>query len=417
MPDPHTDRTSYGEALASGEFRALLASQLLEVGGISVAAVALTVLVYERTRSPLLASLTFALNFLPYLLGGSLLSGVVDIVRPRRLVVLCDGTSALIMAVISLPGLPLPVLFALLLSIGALSSMSSGARAALTRATVTERAYVPARSLLRISSQLAQIGGNAGGGALLLLLSPRGSLLVDTGALLLGSLLIRFSIADHANDGRRGERTVLRDSLDGARTILGHPELRRLILVGWFSPMFSVAPEALAAPYVSSHHGSSSVVGWWLVALPVGLIASDIAGVRLLSPTQQRRVLAPAVVAGFVPYVAFALSPPIAIAIALLVASGAMGMYTLGLDARIRDAAPPGLFPRTMTLFQSGMMALQGIGFALAGAVAQAVGAAAAVAIAGVFGLTVTAWLMRQDLAGIGLRRPDRRPAELGQRP
>ena len=55
--------------------------------GTSVAAVALTILVYRRTGSPLLASLAFALGFLPFLLGGGLLSSVVDRVRPRRLVV------------------------------------------------------------------------------------------------------------------------------------------------------------------------------------------------------------------------------------------------------------------------------------------------------------------------------------------
>jgi hypothetical protein len=86
----HGTRVGYGAALASREFRAILAGQLVSVGGTSVAAVALTVLVYRRTESPLLASLTFALGFLPYLLGGGLLSSVVDRVRPRRLVAGCD---------------------------------------------------------------------------------------------------------------------------------------------------------------------------------------------------------------------------------------------------------------------------------------------------------------------------------------
>ncbi len=98
-------RASYRDALVSREFRALLGSQLVVVGGMSVAAVAPTVLVFQRTGPPLLASLTFALNFLPYLLGGGLMSSVVDRVRPRRLVALCDATSAALVAVMALPGL------------------------------------------------------------------------------------------------------------------------------------------------------------------------------------------------------------------------------------------------------------------------------------------------------------------------
>ena len=131
-------RVGYRAALASGELRALVAGSLVSVSGTSVAAVALTILVYQRTASPLLASLSFALAFVPYLLGGGLLSGVVDRVRPRRLVTGCDAASALLAATMAWPGLPVAALFALLLAIGTLSSLSGGARATLVRAAVPE---------------------------------------------------------------------------------------------------------------------------------------------------------------------------------------------------------------------------------------------------------------------------------------
>ncbi|HEX4109858.1 MAG TPA: MFS transporter [Solirubrobacteraceae bacterium] len=382
-----TDRLSYRDALVSREFRVLLATQLLETGGLSVAAVALTVLVYRRTGSPLLASLTFALGFLPYVLGGSLFSGLVDRVRPRTLAASCDAVSALVVATMALPGLPLPLLFALLLATGTLASISSGARGALTRGTLSAAGYVPGRSLLRISSQLSQIIGNAAGGALLLLVGTHGALLVNAGALALASLTLRLGIGEHPITGVRGVHTLLRDSLRGARAVLALPDLRRLLLGGWFVPLFSVAPEALAAAYVAEHHASSAVVGWWLVALPVGIISGDLLAVRLLSPRGQRRLMAPVAAAGFVPYLAFAANPPIAVAIALLVLSGTSSMYALGIDARVREASPPQLFARVMAVNSSGLMALQGIGFALAGAMGQAIGPGWAVALAGVGGI------------------------------
>jgi hypothetical protein len=391
-------RAGYRAALASPEFRALLLAQLLEVGAVSLVGLALTILVYRDTASPLLSSLTFALGFVPYALGGGLMSGVVDRARPRALVAGCDCTSAALVAAMAWPGLPLAILFMLLIAGGVLSSISSGARAALTRATVPERAYVPARSLLRISSQLAQIAGTAGGGALLLVISVRGAVLAGACAFALSALATRLGLSDHPNLGRRGEGTVLRDSLRGARSIFSHRELRRLLLVGWLAPMFAVAPEAVAAPYVTAHQGASSIVGWWLMALPVGTIAGDIAGVSLLRPDQQRRVLAPAAAAGFLPYLVFAFDPRIGIAIALLVVSGACSLYTLGLDARVRDSSPPQLFARAMTLNFSGLIAIQGLGFALAGAIAQAIGPADAIATAGVCGVVVTVALMREEL-------------------
>ena len=398
MSNQATQRVGYGQAFASRQFRALFAAQLVSIGGTSIAAVALTILVYRRTASPLLASLTFALGFLPYLLGGGLLSGVIDRVRPRRLVASCDLVSALLAATMAWPAIPVPVLLALLLAIGTLSSLSGGARVDLVRSTVPEDAYVPARSLIRIAAQVAQLGGNAAGGALLVVLSPSGALLMNAATFTFSAAAVRFAVADYSNAGQLVQAGLLRDSLRGARTIFAHAELRRLLLVGWLAPMFSVAPEGVAAPYVAAHHGSSTLVGWWLVALPVGVIAGDIAGVRLLTQRQQRRLVAPAVAAGFVPYLAFAFDPPIPTALLLLVASGACGFYMLGLDARTRDAAPPELFARTMTLNQAGLMTLQGVGFTLAGAIAQAIGPAIAITVAGALGLVATTTLLRSDL-------------------
>lgn len=394
-------RVGYRDALESLEFRALFAAQLVSTAGSSVAAIALTVVVFRRTDSPLLASLTFALGFLPYLLGGGLLSSVVDRVRPRRLVSTCDLFSALLAAAMALPAMPVPGLLGLLFATGTLSSVASGARAALTRSTVSDGAYVPARSLLRIASQVAQIGGNAGGGVLLVVLAPSGTLLLNAATFACSSLTVRFVLADHALGGEAARAALIRDSLRGARSVLALPGLRRLLLVGWLAPMFSVAPEALAAPYVGGHGGSSTLVGWWLVALPAGVIAGDVAGVRLLSARWQRRLVAPAAAASFVPYLAFVLDPPIAAALPLLVASGACSLYALGLDARVRDAAPPQLFARTMTLSSAGLMTLQGLGFTLAGAVAELTGAATAIALAGACGLACVGMLLRHDL-----RRP-----------
>jgi hypothetical protein len=403
-------RMRYGEALASREFRALFASQLVSIGGTSIAAVALTVLVYRRTESPLLASLTFALGFLPYLLGGGLLSSVIDRVRPRRLVAVGELVSALLAATMAWRAIPVALLLVLLFAIGTLASVSSGARATLARATVSEDAYVPARSLLRIAAQVAQIGGNAGGGTLLVILSPSGALLVNAATFASSAATVRFGLANHANVGKRSGATLLRDSLEGARTIFAHAELRRLLLVGWLAPMFAVAPEALAAPYVAAQHGSTTLVGWWLVALPIGMVGGDIAGVRLLSSRQQQRLVAPAAAAGFLPYLAFAFEPSIPLALPLLVTSGACGLYMLGLDARIRDAAPHRLFARVMTLNSAGLMTLQGVGFVLAGAVAQGIGAAGAIATAGSLGLIATITLLRSDLRPSTIDRPDAAP-------
>jgi predicted MFS family arabinose efflux permease len=198
----------------------------------------------------------------------------------------------------------------------------------------------------------------------------------------------------------------MHDSLRGVREIFGAPELGRLLLLGWLVATFSVAPEAVAAPYIASHHGSPALVGWWLAALPVGMIVGDVAGVRWLSQARQQRLVTPAAAVGFVPYLAFLADPAIGVGIALLVVSGLFGMFSLGLDGLVRDASPERLFARMMALNTAGLMTLQGLGFALAGALASAIGAGSAIAVAGACGLAVTGWLR--------VRAPARQPALAG---
>jgi hypothetical protein len=54
--------------------------------------------------------LTFAVAFVPYLFGGTLLSALVDWIAPRRMLIGCDLASGALIAMIALPGAPPKVL-------------------------------------------------------------------------------------------------------------------------------------------------------------------------------------------------------------------------------------------------------------------------------------------------------------------
>jgi predicted MFS family arabinose efflux permease len=380
---------SYAAALARPEFRAIFAAATLAITGTVISAVVLTVLVFERTRSPLLSSLTFTLGFMPYVFAGTLLSGIVDRVPPRRLLASCSLGSAGLTAAMAFPRMPVAVLLMLLVGTGALGGMASATQGALVRSVVPEVSYVPARSLIRIASQVAQVGGNPVGGLLLVALSPSGAFLISSAGLVTAASLARFGLGRYPVTGAADGTALLRDSLRGVRHVFSHVPLRRLLLLGWLVPMFSVAPEALAAPYIAGQNGSPALVGWWLAALPIGLIAGDLLGVWCLSPQRQRRVVGLAAAASFVPYLAFFATPPIAVALPLLAGAGTGGMYSLGLDSLVRQAAPEHLFARTMAVNTAGLLALQALGFALAGAVAGIIGPGRAIAGAGLCGIVI----------------------------
>jgi len=121
----------YRDAFASAEFRVVFGSYTVSMLGSVVAAVALTVLVYERSGSSLLAALTFTLAFLPHLVGGALLSSLADGMAPRRLLVLCDAVAAVLVVAMAIPGLPLAVPLVLLVLANLLSPVRGGTRSAL----------------------------------------------------------------------------------------------------------------------------------------------------------------------------------------------------------------------------------------------------------------------------------------------
>ena len=76
-------KTTFRDVFAVAEFRALWMAQLLSVIGDQLARVALTVLVYDRTRSALLAAVTFVVSIVPTFVGGMTLAWLADR-YPRR---------------------------------------------------------------------------------------------------------------------------------------------------------------------------------------------------------------------------------------------------------------------------------------------------------------------------------------------
>jgi multidrug transporter EmrE-like cation transporter len=293
----------------------------------------------------------------------------------------------------AIPGLPIGVPLVLLFATNLLSPVFGGARAALLPDIVPEHAFVPARSLMRVAAQSNQLAGNAGAGGLLLLLDPRQVLLLDAGTFLCSAAVLRFGLRWRPARVATRIGGVARESLRGARQALRMPRLRAVLLFSWLVPAFGVWPEALAAPGVAAHGASPGAVGWWLMALPAGTFAGEIGALWLLPPAWRTRLMRPLAAAAFVPLLAFALGPSLPVSIALMVLSGLGSAYILGADTLLLAETPEELRGRVFTISTAGLMTTQGIGFGLAGAVAEFVPADRAIVFAGLAGLAVVAFI------------------------
>jgi predicted MFS family arabinose efflux permease len=381
---------------------------VISFSGDVIAQLALAVLVFERTGSALGSSLTFALGFAPHLFGGALLSSVADRFPVRRTLIWCDLASAGLVALMALPGLPIPLLLGLLLPLGVIAPVFGGARAASLPEVLGGDGFALGRSLLRMVAQTSQIWGFALGGALLAVLSPRSLLLLDAASFVASAVLLRVGTrerpppaADLPAAAGVPRRSVARDSLAGARLALGSARLRPLLLFYWLPPIFTVAPEALATPYVAQLGGSPAAVGLLLAAASAGSVAGMLTAGAWLSSSRRLRLMVPLAGWTFVPLLCFVARPGLVPAMALLALSGLGWAYSIGLDQRLLEATPEHLRGRTLSLATSGLMLANGLGFAAAGAAAELASPQAVIVASGLAGLLVVTLLARPITANI----------------
>ncbi len=398
---------TYGDLFATRSFGVLFSAHVVSMLGTMTSAVALTVLVYDRTGSPLLSSLTFTVNFLPYLAGGALLSGLVDRWPARRTMVGCDVLSATLFVVMAFPGMPIVALLVLDFAAGAVTPVFAGARTALLPQLVGGgQRYVLARSMFRMVTQSAQVIGFASAGLLLATVGARPALALDAASFAVSALVARLGLPAGRATGA-ATASLMQDSLGAVRAVLADGRIRRLMLLDWLVPTCALAPEALAAAYVAAIHAPRSAVGLYLAAIPVTMVFADLVGGRFLTAIGQRRLILPGGLLTTAPLIGFIAMPGLGAAIGLLALVGLGYSYGLALNRLLLEALPTTIQGRGLAVNSAGLMVLQGVGFAIWGGLGQAIGLRQAIVVAGCCGLVVVTLLAPRVLRDFRITDPD----------
>jgi MFS family permease len=387
MDSPGTARpATFRDVFAVGEFRALWAAHVLSVVGDQLARVALSVLVYTQTESPLLTALTYALGFLPWLVGGPLLSGLADRLPRRTLMVVADLVRAVLVGLMALPGVPLAALLALLFLAELCAPPFAAARAALLPEVLDgEELYVVGSAVNTITWEAAQVGGFVLGGLSVAIVRPPGALLLDAATFVISAVLLLGWVHRRPAPERDGDTSagLGADLVAGARLVFGDPWLRTLTILAWLCSAYMV-PEALAAPVATSEGGGALAVGLLLAANPIGTTVGSVVIGRWVSPERRLRWLLPMAFLSGVPLVA-CLADPGLLGIGILWGlSGVFSAYNLAANAAFVRGVPDARRGQAFGLVQAGMAVGQGTGFLLAGAAAEWVALTTVVAVAGI---------------------------------
>jgi MFS family permease len=378
----------YAALVRHREVRAVLGAQVVSVLGDQLARVALAVAVFDRSGSPLLSGLAVAATYLPWVVGGPLLVALADRMPRRRVLVSADLVRAGVVALLAVPGVPVLGLVALLAVAELAAPVASAASAAvLPELLPDEDEYVLGAGVATSIGEVGQVLGYVAGGALLLVMGTSGAFLVDAATFVLSALLLTRLSARPA-PAPEGRESLVAETLAGIRAVTGSPRLRVLVPLAWLGCAASAVPEALAAPYAAELHTGKPAVGWLLAAVPVGVVGGNLLVGRFLPAAGRERAIGPLALLGALALMACGLRPALVPALGLLLLVGGGTAFYVLVGAVVARETPDALRGRVFGLANTGLMLSQAVAVLVAGALASAVGPAAAM---GLLGLVCTA--------------------------
>lgn len=377
-------RVGMRAALRVREFRALWLAEAQSAAGDQLATVAVTMTVWDRTGSAWWSSLAFAGAVFVPALAGLLLAPLADRWPRRGLLAGCCLLQALLVAAMVLPGLPLVAMVVLVGLAQSLQGASNAASGALTRVVlVDDRLYDQAQAVRAMTVNALMLAGLAVAGLLVLTVGTRAALLLDAVTYLVAALIVWAGVRARPAAGA-GERRRWSGAL---RLVFAERRLRLLLglscLVGTV-----VVPEGIAAALVAEAGAGPAAIGWLLAADPAGYVLGSFVLSRWVPAPVRRRWLGALAVASPAVLVVFALRPPLAVCIGVLVLSGALGAYQITAAALYGGWVPDRVRGGAIGVARTALRLAQGLGVIAGGALAEAAGSAhLAVVVAGLVGV------------------------------
>jgi len=386
----------YREVFAVAEFWALFAAHLLSVLGDQFARLAVSVLVFVRTDSAGLTALTYALTFLPDLIGGPLLSGLADRYPRRTVMIVTDLARAVLVAAMALPGAPLVALWGLLVGAQLLSSPFNAARAATLPAVLEGDRYRLAVSVSSMAYQLALLLGFGAAGVLVAAVNPASALLIDAATFVVSAALIRFGLAHRPAPSASTTTAPVgwtQAISAGTRLLWDDRRLRALVallcLCAW-----PVAAEGLAVPYAADLGAGPAAVGLLLAAAPAGAVVGMLL-INRLPPAARLNAMWPLAVASGAVLIPCVTRPGLLVTVLLWAVSGAAMAYLIPANAELVHATPDEQRGQVFGLAATAMRVSQGLTVLAAGVTADQLRPPIVVGIAGAIGaaLATAGWL------------------------
>jgi MFS family permease len=272
----HQHRATFRQVLAIREFRAVYIAQTLSVVGDQLARIAVGVVVFDRTGSSTLTGVSYAVSYLPWLVGGPTLSILADRFPKRGVMVGCDSGRSVLVGLLAIPGCSTAYLIAIVGLAAVLQPPFTAARAATIPELVGEGdAYTAASTLTNATLQLAVLAGFGCGGFIVTAAGPRTGLLIDSLTFAISSIVIVRCVERRPPVSAR--TTSWRQAMSaGWSVVFKDQHLRWLVTTSWVLVGTVIATEAIAVPYARAHGDGATVAGLLSASMPLGVATGAV---------------------------------------------------------------------------------------------------------------------------------------------
>ncbi len=385
-------RIGFRELFGHRSFAVLYTAETASIVGDQLARVALAVLVFDRTGNAAATALTYATTFLPSIIGGFLLAGLGDRMSRRLVLVGCDLIRAVLFGLMAVGGIPIWALLSILAVAVLFEPVFSASEVSYLADALDVESYRVATGVRMVTNQVAQIAGFALGGVVVVVLAPRGALMVDAATFVLSATVIGLLLPTRLADNRGAEASPATGAPSPSFWHFG--DLPYLVVLSSLAGFF-VAAEGLAVPFGRYIGASTTETGLLFAAIPLGGAIGAIVLIRFV-PLRRRMptALLMSITCGL-PLMVSATAPSWPIAFIFWALSGAGAAYQVEINSTAVQRIPTELRAKWTGIIGAVLLGAQGAGLIIFGLVAEWLDPGWSIAIAGLTGSVLALFVVR----------------------
>jgi DHA3 family macrolide efflux protein-like MFS transporter len=392
--------------LATRDFGALWAGQVISQIGDGLNKVALLWFVYDLTGSALKMTLIGLLQTLPPLVLGPLIGVYLDRLPKKPVMIWIDVLRTLLVLLIpvlyAFDALSLNRLYALVFLIAIVSTVFGPALVSSVPLIVSRTQLTAANALLQSSTNIGMLIGPAISGLGIAFIGAQNVLYVNAGTFFLSVLCllpIRIRRLALPRDGHGASTHLMHEMWEGFRFVFLHRPVFTLMVT---AALYSLASSAFVfmLPVFAKQllHMGPVELGWLWSALGIGMLGTSawLAWLNQADVAGRFRMISGALAIGGAAVCGLSiLGQPIPAALLMIVVGGSTALFTPVVWSVLQEMTPAHMLARVMTTFSTGGMFAAMLGMMVFGWAADALGATVSLIGIGLI-LFITALLTAQ---------------------